>query len=439
MLSTPPSYSSLHQSDISFAPTDDPLRQGPHLLSKLDISATQCHAPGPNTDSGYASSPSVLSAADGRSSLYAEADHAPTLLEMYAAWKAADAAAQRLPTEVQAMEACEAHLAEARRKAAASGTGNSPTRLKRRLSSLSLLRKRSVPAAPTPLFTSPIDGISPSSPTYESTLDLAEIEREILLLQRKVHGTRLQAEQMDGCFDKIVQYLDDESSSISPASLKSPSIMSGSTGHSSLSMSDSYRTVRKKVATRDEAFLDTKSTTADVQRACRAVQAAHRLYKEAKETLGSVCGPERGMLAVLFADEESRNKTYLEAAERAREAQLCFNECLSKLKPHWEFLSRHEVEAYENLKNTGLLQAATMAELMYGGRNLDMGIRQQVQFMIQRQNDVYLHLTNFANGVQNCATHCESVERETRAARDAARRQLLVLAFPTETYSMTED
>ncbi len=47
--------------------------------------------------------------------------------------------------------------------------------------------------------------------------------------------------------------------------------------------------------------------------------------------------------------------------------------------------------------------------------------------MLQRQNDVFLQLTNFAVGVQNCTANCESVEREVRASRDAARRQLIAV------------
>lgn len=47
--------------------------------------------------------------------------------------------------------------------------------------------------------------------------------------------------------------------------------------------------------------------------------------------------------------------------------------------------------------------------------------------MIQRQHEVFLQLTNFAAGVQNCTAHCEAVEREARASRDAARRQLIAV------------
>lgn len=145
---------------------------------------------------------------------------------------------------------------------------------------------------------------------------------------------------------------------------------------------------------------------------------------------------------------EALTPPWAEAATRAQEAQACYDECLNSLRPHWDLLTRTELEAYENIHNTGLLQAATLYRLMYGGPNFAMGIKrtwfqclpgsghrltrvilpaEEVQFMIQRQHDVFLQLTNFAAGVQNCTAHCEAVEREVRASRDAARRQLIAV------------
>lgn len=58
-------------------------------------------------------------------------------------------------------------------------------------------------------------------------------------------------------------------------------------------------------------LIQTLSTTKALQHACCAVQAAHHLYQEAKENVDLLCGPNRSKLAVIFSDEESRNRTYL--------------------------------------------------------------------------------------------------------------------------------
>ena len=63
-----------------------------------------------------------------------------------------------------------------------------------------------------------------------------------------------------------------------------------------------------------------------------------------------------------------------EAAEWAKKAQICFNECVRALQPHWVLLKRDELEACEDLQNTGLLQAVQLYKLMYGGKVLAMGI-----------------------------------------------------------------
>ncbi|KAI0373726.1 hypothetical protein BV20DRAFT_671770 [Pilatotrama ljubarskyi] len=65
----------------------------------------------------------------------------------------------------------------------------------------------------------------------------------------------------------------------------------------------------------------------------------------------------------------------------------------------------------------------------------------EVQCVVQRQNDIFLRLTNFAAAVQSCTEQCETVERETREKRDAAGRQLVALYAleneDTETRSLT--
>ncbi|KAL1950400.1 hypothetical protein VTO73DRAFT_5524 [Trametes versicolor] len=380
------------------------------LQLKLDIYAAEGRARAPSVDSGYGTSPSL------RSSL------GPAVWQLYEAWKAADDAAQRLPAEVQALETCQSLLREAKKRR---GAVRNTVQPKRRLSSMSLpaLRKRSMHSV-APASTYPMDFTASAAPFGESFRTVEQLETEVDELQRSVAQTRVVAEQLDECFDKLLLVLDG-GCPVSPESLRSPSIISTDSRPSQ--DPDLYRRARKTVAARDGMHLVTLSTTKALQHACRAVQAAHHLYQEAKENVDLLCGPNRSKLAVIFSDEESRNRTYLEAATRAQEAQACYDECLNSLRPHWDLLTRPELEAYENLHNTGLLQAATLYRLMYGGPNFAMGIKQEVQFMIQRQHEVFLQLTNFAAGVQNCTAHCEAVEREARASRDAARRQLITV------------
>ena len=63
-----------------------------------------------------------------------------------------------------------------------------------------------------------------------------------------------------------------------------------------------------------------------------------------------------------------------EAAEWAQKAQICFNECVRSLTPHWELLKQDELQDCEDIKQTGLLQAVQLYNLMYGGKVLQMGI-----------------------------------------------------------------
>ncbi|KAI0373725.1 hypothetical protein BV20DRAFT_962300 [Pilatotrama ljubarskyi] len=93
---------------------------------------------------------------------------------------------------------------------------------------------------------------------------------------------------------------------------------------------DPYRRARKAVAARDGAI--TPTTTEGLRHACRAVQTAHRLYKDADDTLETVCGPNKSHSIAISLDEESRHK----AADHAQRAQRCFNECLKLLQPHWD-------------------------------------------------------------------------------------------------------
>ena len=47
--------------------------------------------------------------------------------------------------------------------------------------------------------------------------------------------------------------------------------------------------------------------------------------------------------------------------------------------------------------------------------------------MVHKQEAVFQRLTSIAVWVQDCTRHCETVELETRARRDAARRELVAL------------
>ncbi len=77
---------------------------------------------------------------------------------------------------------------------------------------------------------------------------------------------------------------------------------------------------------------------------------------------------------VVFVSLAARLRRGTEAAEWAKKAQICFNECVRALQPHWDLLKREELQDCEDLQNTGLLQAVQLYKLMYGGKILAMGI-----------------------------------------------------------------
>lgn len=78
------------------------LEQPLHLT--LDIYAAEGRPRAPSVDSGYATSPSLRSS------------FGPAFWQLYEAWKVADDAAQRLPAEIQALEACQSSLCEAKER-----------------------------------------------------------------------------------------------------------------------------------------------------------------------------------------------------------------------------------------------------------------------------------------------------------------------------------
>ncbi|OCH90520.1 hypothetical protein OBBRIDRAFT_730604, partial [Obba rivulosa] len=167
--------------------------------------------------------------------------------------------------------------------------------------------------------------------------------------------------------------------------------------------------------------------TISLRRARHAAQSAHLHYRQAMDIVDSVCSPKRGAWGSMFGDEQSREQTYKDAASAAHKSQVCFNECLRALEAHLDLLQEEEVQACRDLQELGLLQAVRLYELMYGGKALAMGITQQSQIMLQKQDAVFARLTTFAVGVQNCTVHCESVERGAKDKRDSARRYLVSL------------
>ncbi|CDO76915.1 hypothetical protein BN946_scf184398.g3 [Trametes cinnabarina] len=408
----------------------------------LDLTSMSSHLSCPSMDSGYASS---------MSSMHVPADW--MMSRMYENWKIADAAAQRLTADMKAYTECEKQLREAKKKRdqekKSQGTKRRPTLMPL------LFRKKSAPSLAT--------SSGPSSSTSESLANtplptVEELEARMATLQSRVgarvHGsrsstinhwltelpvscaqvdaTRSAAERLDSCFDELRRVLDDGR----PVSWRS----SHGSSSSGSSYAETYRRARKTVATREEAYMSSKSTTKALQRACVAVQSAHHHYSKAMELLDVVCSPKKSKWEAMMGEEQSRQETYREAAKWAEKAQICFNECLRSLQPHWDLLKRDELEACDDLKDAGLLQALQLYNLMYGGKTLAMGITQQVQLMIQKQEAVFARLTNFAVWVQNCTEHCQTVELESRENRDTARRQLVALWVEadgdSETYSL---
>ncbi|OJT13948.1 hypothetical protein TRAPUB_9487 [Trametes pubescens] len=388
-----------------------PIRSPSQLT--LDISAAHFHLSRPSMDSGYASS---------MSSARLPADW--MLSRMYENWKIADAAAQRLSADLRALEECESQLREARKRR--DEKDKKSPKAKHKLSLKPLLRKRSSPAFVASAEVQPSDPDAPGCSIEELEVRLGE-------LKSRVESTQSAADRLDSCFDELRRVLDDGR----PVSWRSSHSSGSSLGYP---YAESYRKARKTVGAREEAYQSSQTTTKCLRRACLAVQSAHHHYSKAMDLLDVVCSPKKSKWEAIVGDEQSRQQTYGEAAKWAEKAQICFNESLRSLQQHQDLLKRDEAEACEDLKETGLLQAVQLYNLMYGGKALAMGITQQVQIMTQKQDAVFQRLTSFAVWVQNCTKHCEAVERETRESRDAARRVLVALWVradeDTETYSL---
>ncbi|KAI0658280.1 hypothetical protein C8Q70DRAFT_1054883 [Cubamyces menziesii] len=345
-------------------------------------------------DSGYASS---------MSSARAPAEW--QLSRMYEDWKIADAASQRLLVDLRALTECEEQLREAtKRRNAEKSAKNSSGKRRPSLVPLLFRKKSSTVLAITPTAASTSTNAPPPVPNTNLP-SVEELQARLSELELRIAATQPAAERLDGRFEELRRILDGGR----PASWRST------------------EKVRRTVATRDEAYAASKATTKAMQRARIAIQSAHSHYREAMNLLDAVCSPNKSRWEAFVGDEQSRQETYREAAKYAEKAQICYNECIRALQPHWDLLQREELEACEDLKEAGLLQALQLYTLMYGGKVLAMGITQQVQIMVHKQEAVFQRLTSIAVWVQDCTRHCETVELETRARRDAARRELVAL------------
>ncbi|RPD54504.1 hypothetical protein L227DRAFT_511669 [Lentinus tigrinus ALCF2SS1-6] len=362
------------------------------------------HSMESTVDSGYASSSGWLSP---------HPDY--VLSRTYENWKIADAAAQRLVADLRALEDCKAQLRAAKKRRNQEQKSPKPNRkpslLQLPFGKRGSLKASDVSPSPSPPEAGPSTDMLPSVEVAEAQLEQ---------LNNRITATQPAAERLDTYFEELRRVLDDGR----PVSWRSSAYVSDGYGHS---YTDEYTKARRTVGARDQAYQDSKATTKALQHACNAIQSSHHHYLKAMELLDAVCSPKKSRWEAAMGDEQSRQETYREAAEWAKKAQICFNECVKSLQPHWELLKRDELQDYEDLENTGLLQAVQLYKLMYGGKVLAMGITQQVQIMVQKQDAVFARLTNFAVWVQDCTKFCETVELDARESRDGARRHLVAL------------
>jgi len=258
--------------------------------------------------------------------------------------------------------------------------------------------------------TSHIDDVHKVPPDHEQT-PLTALGLQLRELTEQLSATRQLAETLDSRYDTLKSCLED-----GHLALWHKSSTQGRLGQA-----------EKAVSARESAYQDSVQITQLMQRARHAAQSAHLHYRHAMDIVDSVCSPKRSTLGAMLGDEQSREQTYRDAADSATKSQVCFNECLRALQPHLDLLKEDEVQACKELQELGMLQAVRLYELMYGGKALQMGIAQQMQIMLQKQEAVFARLTAFAVGVQNCTVHCETVERGAKDRRDSARRYLVSL------------
>ncbi|KAI1786829.1 hypothetical protein LXA43DRAFT_752607 [Ganoderma leucocontextum] len=359
-------------------------------------------------DSGYASS-----LGGQHSYLPPHPDY--MLSRTYENWKIADAATQRLFVDLRSLEECKGQLRKAKKRQ----DSNRP-KASRKPSLLQLnFRRKAVNITPFPVSPPP----SSSFQLDDNLPSVDHLEKQLETLNNRIAATQTASERLDACFEELRKVLDDGR----PMSWQSFASSSSSEEDRPPNYASEYTRARKAVAARDQAYGDSKATTKAMEYARTAIQSAHHHYRQSMDLVDVVCGTRKNRWEAILGDEQSRQGTYREAAEWAQKAQICFNECVQALTPHWGLLKRDEIQDSEDLKETGLLQAVQLYKLMYGGKVLQMGITQQVQVMIQKQDAIFARLTNFAVWVQNCTQECAMVELEAREKRDAARRHIVQL------------
>ncbi|KAI0801516.1 hypothetical protein C8Q74DRAFT_1192389 [Fomes fomentarius] len=361
-------------------------------------------------DSGYASvSPSGSGSGSGSGWLSPNPDW--VLSRTYENWKIADAATQRYFVDKRQLETCTEQLRAAKKRR--DQVQRSP-KAKRKPSLLQIpfgKRKASNTREPSP---------STDDPTVDIP-SVEELEAQYEALAKRVAATESAADRLETYYAELKKVLDDGR----PYSWRS-SVSSNGHGQP-YNSADEYTRARRTVGARDQSYLDSKATSQALQHACIAIQSAHHHYAKAMDFIDAVCSPKKNRWEAIVGDEQSRQETYREAAEWAKKAQICFDKCVAALGPHQELLKEDERQTCEDLQQLGLLQAVQLYKLMYGGKVLAMGITQQVQVMVQKQDAVFQRLTNFAVWVQECTKNCEMVELQQRESRDAARRQLVAL------------
>ncbi|KZT02073.1 uncharacterized protein LAESUDRAFT_763181 [Laetiporus sulphureus 93-53] len=338
-----------------------------------------------------------------------------TLHEAYAQWNAADEASQRLPREQREFDECDRELATAKKMLTNLQAGRSPPRaLKTKMSLLQVLGKgKNVSVAHLPIQPIP-DGST--AEIVDASVRMHDLERQHHALSEQLEATKTAAATLDQCFDLLKNTLDN-----------------GPLPWWRYSQGNEHEIYRaeKSLAAREKAYIDATSTTKALARARLAIQSSHHHYLHAIDIMENICSRNRSTFAAAIGDEQSKQSTYQEAVEWAKKAQVCLAECLRVLEPQWDLIRKDEQEDRDFLRQSGLLQAVKIYELMYGGAALKMGITQQVQAMLQKQVAVFERLTHFAVGIQECTAYCESVEQDARASRDVARRYAVSLWMNT--------
>ncbi|KAL6304846.1 hypothetical protein BKA93DRAFT_251714 [Sparassis latifolia] len=321
----------------------------------------------------------------------------------YQRWKAADEASRSVEELDHSVEESRAQVKDAKDRLTELETHRKP--LKRKKSIMTgILGKSKQNVSQIVDTTSSVD-------LADARSGVQEPERRLAELTAQLQATKVNAEKLDECFDIL-------KNSLADGPLPSWRYIEGN--------EEAISRAEHSAAKIEATYIDSQKTTDAMLFAQNAVQSSHHHYSHAMFLLEGVCGSHRSKIAAIMADEQSKEMTYKEAAQWAQKAQICFNECLRTLEPFKDFLG-DEAQGCDELVQTGLLQAVQLYNLNYGGKALQFGITTQMQIMLQKQEAVFERLTDFAVAVQNFTKHSESVHREMRHKRDAARRKLVAL------------